>query len=259
MKLISHRTKYTDKVKESNRKYIECHIDSRIMTIVINNPPHNYLTSGFFKELASMVKIMNSEDIAAVVFTGKGNCFSKGADLKEITDTSNGFNQDMVLMGNALFTCISGLKKPVIAAINGACFGGGLELALSCHIRVCSEKSRIGLPEVSAGLVPGLGGIERLIAVVGKPKAMEMILLGDMISASRAYELNIVSRVFAKNDFHGHVRQFVKTLISAKHEAVVRVYELFSMYGNPQEEKNIAETAKSFFQLLNTSGFTIRN
>jgi enoyl-CoA hydratase len=229
--------------------HIACQIESRIMTLAINNPPHNFLKKVFFEELASFVKIMGSDEIDAVVFTGNGNCFSKGADLKEITAGSH-FDQKTILMGNALFSYISGLKKPVIAAINGACLGGGLELALSCHLRVCSEKSRIGLPEVSVGLIPGLGGIERLIAVVGKTKALEMILLGDMLSASRALELNIVSRVYSKQDFHGHVRRFVKTLLSAKQEAIAQVYELFSLYRNPQEETAIRETAKSFFHLL---------
>jgi enoyl-CoA hydratase/carnithine racemase len=156
---------------------------------------------------------MLSEKVDAIIITGKGKVFSKGADLSEIDSSSHAITIKTLAFGNEIYTFISKLTKPVIAAINGPCLGGGLELALACHLRVCSEKARIGLPELTAGVIPGLGGTERLVRIVGEGKALEMILLGDMISASRAFELNLVSRVFPKKDFFQKVLLFVNTIL----------------------------------------------
>jgi enoyl-CoA hydratase/carnithine racemase len=166
---------------------------------------------------------------------------------------SYGFDPSMLMFGNKIFSFISHLKKPAIAAINGPCFGGGLELALSCHIRLCSEKARLGLPELSIGVIPGLGGIQRLIRVVGEAKALEMILLGDMISASRALELNLVSRVFPKKDFFPKVRIFVRTLLSARKEAIEEVLRLADLSRSGNEEENVLKAAESFTRLISKS------
>ncbi len=193
-------------------------------------------------------------EVDAVIFTGKGNVFSKGADLEEVTSTPPRVDLEKLVNGNETYSLISRLHKPVIAAVNGACFGGGLELALACHLRVCSEKARLGLPEVSVGVIPGLGGIQRLIRVVGEARALEMILLGDMISASRAYELNLVSRIFPKQDFLSHVLRFVKTIVTAREEAIEEVLKLVTLSRPENEDNNILTSAESFMRLLPPSG-----
>ena len=141
------------------------------------------------------------------------------------------------------------MTKPVIAAVNGPCFGAGLELALACHIRLCSEKARLGLPELSIGVIPGLGGVERLIRVIGEAKAIEMILLGDIISAPRALELNLVNRVFPKKDFFPRVLLFVRTLLATSKEAIEEVLRLFALSRPAREEKNILDAAEAFVRL----------
>ncbi len=235
-------------------KYLEISTEGRILVATINNPPHNFLPSGFFTELDSCRERMSSSEVDAIIFTGKGNVFSKGADIGELRSSSNGLDVKMVLYGNEIYTSISRLTKPVIAAINGPCFGGGLELALACHIRLCSERARLGLPEVSIGGIPGLGGIHRLIRVVGESKALEMILLGDMISPSRALELNLVSRVFPKKDFLHHVLRFAKTLLAAPKEALAEVLRLVALSRPEKEDQNIRAAAESLVQLVSRIG-----
>jgi enoyl-CoA hydratase/carnithine racemase len=233
--------------------YLEIKSEGGILILGINNPPNNYLPTNFFKELHECTDLFLSPEVAAIIFTGKGNVFSKGVDLQGLRAQPSELDQNIVRFGNEIFTFISHSKKPVIAAINGPCFGGGLELALACHIRLCSEKARLGLPELSIGVIPGLGGIYRLIQVVGEAKAVEMILLGDMISASRALELNLVSRIFPKKEFFSKVLIFVRTLLTARKEAIEKVLMLAAMSRTANEEENILEAAESFTRLISKS------
>jgi len=237
--------------------YLEISAESGILILTINNPPNNYLSAEFFKDLHNCRELLLSPEVIVVIFTGKGKVFSKGVDIQGVSAQPNALDHSMVKFANQSFTFLSRLEKPVIAAINGPCFGGGLELALACHIRLCSEKARLGLPELSIGLIPGLGGIQRLIRVVGEGKALEMILLGDMISASRALDLNLVSRVFPKKDFFSKALIFVRTLISARKEAIEEVLKLAVLSRDANEEDNIIKAAESFTQLISNTGTQI--
>jgi enoyl-CoA hydratase/carnithine racemase len=234
--------------------YLKVSNENKILIIKIDNPPNNYLSTEFFSELKPCYDIMLSHEVDAVVFTGAGRVFSKGADVNELNSVPPKVDLQKLIDGNETYSLISRFHKPVIAAINGACFGGGLELALACHLRVCSEKARLGLPEVSIGVIPGLGGIQRLIRVVGEAKALEMILLGDMISASRAYELNLVSRVFPKKDFLGSVISFVRALLAARREAIEEVLRLVALSRPASEDDNILTSAERFMRLVSQGG-----
>jgi enoyl-CoA hydratase/carnithine racemase len=232
--------------------FLELRAEGGILILTIDNPPNNYMPAEFFKDLHNCRELILSPQVATIIFTGKGKVFSKGADLQELRSQPGTLDHSTVSFANQIFTFISQLTKPVIAAINGPCFGGGLELALACHIRLCSEKARLGLPELSIGLIPGLGGIQRLIRVLGEAKALEMILLGDMVSASRALELNLVSRVFPKKDFFSKVLIFVRTLIAARNEALEEVLRLAVLSRDDKEEDNVLKAAESFTRLIST-------
>ena len=234
----------------SPRSYVEITSEGGILIVAINNPPNNYLPAEFFKDLHECSDLFLSKEVMAIIFTGKGNVFSKGVDIQGIRTQQRALDHSIVKFGNQIFTFISQLKKPVIAAINGPCFGGGLELALACHLRLCSEKARLGLPELTIGVIPGLGGIHRLIRVVGEAKALEMILLGDMISASRALELNLVSRIFPKKNFFSKVLIFVRTLLTSREEALEEVLRLAYLSRDNKEEDNVLKAAESFTRLL---------
>ena len=220
----------------------------------IHNPPHNYLPSAVFGEFRSCRHLLTSPETGAIVITGKGNVFSKGADIGELKSGSVSLDQEVLVLGNEILSFISNLNKPVVAAIDGLCLGAGLELALACHIRICSEKTRFGLPELSIGLIPGLGGIQRLIRVVGEAKALEMILMGDIISSSRALELNLVNRVYPKVDFFPKVLLFVKTLLATRREAIEAVLELTAQSRSRDEEEGIRRAAERFARLLPRRG-----
>jgi enoyl-CoA hydratase/carnithine racemase len=221
----------------------------RILVVTIRNPPHNYLGSAFFQELSDCRERFESDEVDAVVITGDGASFSKGVDLEELKSNADKLDAEAVLYGNEIYTFISRLRKPVIAAINGACFGGGLELALACHIRVCSDRARFGLPELAAGVIPGLGGITRLVRVVGEAKALELILLSDLIPAARAMELHLVSRVFPRRDFVEKAILFTRTILTARPECIREVLDLVAQSRTLDEGEAIRRAAASFARL----------
>ena len=178
---------------------IKVGVQDRIAVIAIDHPPANAFDQRTLDELGAAVDDANGNpDIKAIIVTGAGQfAFVAGADIKEIKALEG--NQDAIRAymqkGQMLFNKIEASPKPVIAAINAVALGGGLELALACHIRVAGDKARFGLPEINLGIMPGWGGTQRLQRVVGKSKAIEMILTGDILNAQEAYRINLVNKV----------------------------------------------------------------
>lgn len=245
-----------DQADNTEDRCIRAATDSRILILTLDNPPNNTLPARFFRELHHWFQQAEGQEIRAVVVTGQGRSFSKGADLAELNGASPMLEETAVVQANRVFDLIARFPKPVVAAINGACFGGGLELALACHLRVCSEKALLGLPEVSIGLIPGLGGISRLASVIGRAKALEMILLGDMIAAPMALELNLVSRIFPRKDFMIQVLNFVRIVLSAPPAAVSAVIELFRIIDDPDSERFAQASAEAFCRLARSRVMT---
>jgi enoyl-CoA hydratase len=166
--------------------------------IVINRPEKlNALNAETVKELYSaFTSLMDENDIKAVILTGSGEkAFVAGADISELARLDQVGGRDYVLEGQELTKLIENYKKPVIAAINGFALGGGTELALACHVRIASEDAKMGQPEVKLGLIPGFGGTQRLARLVGKGKAMELILSGRIINAQEALTIGLVNKV----------------------------------------------------------------
>lgn len=234
----------------AEQSFLDFYQEAGILRITINNPPHNHLLSAVFRDFLGARPLMSDPQVKAVVFTGIGTVFSKGADVAEIRAGIPGGDREALRLGNESLNFIANLRKPVVAAINGVCLGGGLELALACHLRICTEKSFLGLPELTAGLIPGLGGLQRLIQVVGESKALEMVLLGDMIPAAKALELGLVNRVYPKADFLSRVMLLVKTILAAKEETIRAVLDLAVRSRPSNEGENIAEAAERFVDLL---------
>ena len=175
--------------------------EEKIFIITINRPESlNALNAETISELSSALDIVeNDNDCRVIIITGSGEkSFVAGADIKEFSDFGQEKAEKLARNGqNSLFNKIENLKKPVIAAVNGFALGGGLELAMSCHIRYASENAKLGLPEVTLGLIPGYGGTQRLPKLVGKGIANEMIFSAKMIPASKAKEIGLVNEVFA--------------------------------------------------------------
>lgn len=230
-------------------RFVRLEEEGRILVLTITNPPHNYLPSGFFQDLAKALEVVEEGPFRAVIVTGEGRNFSKGADLNEIRTGSRLLNEETLAFGNGLFQHLAKLKKPTIAAIQGACFGGGLELALACHLRVCSQSARLGLPELTVGLIPGLGGIHRLIRVVGEAKALEMMLMGDLVSAEQALQIRLVHRIFCKKDFMKSVLLWTRTLLAAPDDAIEALLALVELSRSQDEKTWIDQAARKFLHL----------
>lgn len=172
----------------------------KISIITINRPESlNALNGNTISELSSVLDILeNDTDCRVIIITGSGQkSFVAGADIKEFSDFGQNEAEKLARNGQSLlFNKIENLKKPVIAAVNGFALGGGLELAMSCHIRYASENAKLGLPEVTLGLIPGYGGTQRLPKLVGKGIANEMIFSAKMITAEKAKEIGLVNEVY---------------------------------------------------------------
>ena len=172
-------------------------IEGHVAVITMNNPPANTWTRDSLDALADLIKQFNAnKDIYSLVITGEGEkFFSAGADLKLFATGDKQVAADMSTAFGRAFEVLSQFRGLSIAAINGFALGGGLELAMSCHIRVASTNAKMGLPEVSLGVIPGYGGTQRLRELVGKGKALEMITSAAMLSAEEAKEWGLVNHV----------------------------------------------------------------
>jgi len=181
--------------------FIRYTIEDRVATLVIDHPPVNALNRQTLTELdTALDELSANPDVKVIVITGGGQlAFVAGADIGEIGALVKGTDalgaQAMIELGQRVFNKIEGSNKPVIAAINGVCLGGGLELAMACHIRIAGDRVRLGQPEINLGIIPGWGGTQRLQRIVGPSKATEMILTGDQITAQQAMQLRLVNMV----------------------------------------------------------------
>lgn len=184
----------------SNRtmKYLKTNLDSQILTITVSRPEAlNALNIELLEELKSTFdKLLDDKSVRGVIITGEGEkAFVAGADIKELTNLSKEQAHSLSRKGHAIFKSIENCHVPVIAAINGFALGGGCELAMACHMRVATENAKLGQPEVNLGIIPGYGGTQRLAQLVGRGKAFELLLTGDMISAEDAKTLGLVNHV----------------------------------------------------------------
>ena len=177
--------------------FVTIAIADRIATITLNNPPANVLGTAVLQELDQVFATMEAMDgVRVIIFTASGRFFCPGADINELAQLQR-MHQGAELSGRgqALLNRIERFDKPIIAAINGACLGGGLELAMACHMRVAAAGVQFGLPEVKLGLIPGFGGTQRLPRIIGPSKASELILTGETILSEEALALGLVNRV----------------------------------------------------------------
>ena len=176
--------------------------EQSVMTITINRPAQlNALNGTTIQELNKALALADiNAEVRAIVITGSGEkAFVAGADIKEFADYSVEQGRLLSALGHKLlFDFVENMSKPVIAAVNGFALGGGLELAMSCHMRIASDNAKMGLPEVTLGVIPGYGGTQRLAQLVGKGKAMELITSASMLTAAEAMQWGLVNHVFSQ-------------------------------------------------------------
>lgn len=197
-------------------------ISHHVARITLHNPPANVLNLSVLKELELVLnEVEEDEYVRVVIVTGTGRFFCAGADINELAHLTNAHGgAEFSVRGQSLLNRIERSEKPVVAVINGTCVGGGLELALACHIRVAAAGAVLGLPEIKLGLIPGFGGTQRLPRVVGASKAAELILTGESLQAEEALRIGLVSRVAPPHELMAQA-EAIAALITARGKSAV--------------------------------------
>ncbi|TVQ36056.1 MAG: enoyl-CoA hydratase [Wenzhouxiangella sp.] len=219
-----------------------------IHTITIKRPSKlNALNRQTLQELyGAIIDASGDDKVRVIVITGSGDkAFVAGADIGEIREQSPVEARSFSQFGQNLMSMIQSLDKPVIAAINGFALGGGMELALACHLRIASDNARLGLPEIKLGIMPGFGGTQRLLRLVGSTLALEMALGGEPISAERAHQLGLVNQVVPAAELEDAVTRMAKPLVKAAPEAVRGILQAILQGSDINLEAGLAlETAR---------------
>jgi enoyl-CoA hydratase len=198
------------------QKYLLYEITGQVGLVTINRPDKlNAINREMFFELRDRFAAIAEDDTRAVVLTGSGEkAFAAGADIAELAELSPTEAQARSRLGQSVMEGIARSPKPVIAAVNGWALGGGLELAMCCHFRIASRRARMGVPEVSLGLIPGYAGTQRLPRLVGPAQAMQMVTTGDPIDAETALRIGLVNQVTAPEELLPTCEKLGQTIAS---------------------------------------------
>jgi enoyl-CoA hydratase len=172
-------------------------VGDRIAVLTVNRPEKlNALNAATIADLGAAIdELRGRDDVAGVILTGAGRAFVAGADISEIAGRTPLEAKTLARAGQEVFRRFETSPKPVVAAVNGFALGGGCELAMACHVRVASEAAKFGQPEVKLGLIPGYGGTQRLPRLVGRGRALQLLLTGETIDAAEAYRIGLVNAV----------------------------------------------------------------
>lgn len=241
-----------------NYENILVSIEEKIATVTINRPTKlNALNKTTINDLQKAFKLLaKNNDIRVIVLTGSGEkAFVAGADISEFANYSIEEGTALAAEGQEkLFDFIENLKKPVIAAVNGFALGGGLELAMACHFRIASDNAKMGLPEVSLGLIPGYGGTQRLPQLIGKGRAMEMIMTAGMLNAEEAKQYGLVNHVVPQVELIAYCNGIAEKIIKNAPYAISKAIKAIN--ANYKDGKNGFETEiKSFGKCFGTKDF----
>ncbi|MBN2397514.1 MAG: enoyl-CoA hydratase/isomerase family protein [Deltaproteobacteria bacterium] len=198
-------------------------IEDEIAVITINNPPMNPLITAVRDQLSAIMTELAGklDEVKAVILTGSGKAFVAGADIKSFPELTQEKAKARLQKTRPLYQQMEDFARPVICAINGYCLGGGLELAMSCDIRIASSSAQLGQPEINLGIIPGGGGTQRLPRLVGAGIAKELIYTGKFISAERAYEIGLVNAVVDPDKLMDEAKEMAR-LIASKSVLAVR-------------------------------------
>ncbi len=197
-----------------------------VYIIAVNRPDKmNALNQTVMQELGLAVdEVYTRKDIKSAILTGTGDkAFVAGADIGEFLKLSAAEGADLAKKGHVIFQRIAECPKPFIAAVNGFALGGGCELAMACHFRIASENARFGQPEVNLGLIPGYGGTQRLTQLVGKGKAIELMMTGDMLSAEEAKTWGLVNHVVKQEELLDKAKALLQKIHKKAPLAIARV------------------------------------
>lgn len=218
----------------AENKVVELTVDEGVAIITINNSPVNALIIDVREQLKQVLEeVDKNNEIRAIVVTGAGpKCFVAGADIKDFPKQMESGPRENAAIYQKMFTYLEESPRPVIAALNGLALGGGCELALACDIRIADEHVKIGLPEVTLGLIPGLGGTQRMARLVGQSKAKELLFTGVPITAAEALRIGLVNQVVPTGQALGEAVKMAKRL--AKGAGVAIGYAKYLVNKGPE-------------------------
>jgi len=240
-------------------KTLKVNIRKRVGWITINRLKKlNALNRETLAELHHTLAILEEDNnVRLLVILGAGDtAFVAGADIRELAELSASEGADLAKQGNQqVFDYIEHYNKPVIAAVNGYALGGGLELAMACNLRVFADTAKVGMPETSLGLIPGYGGTQRLPQLVGRGRAMELLLTGDMIDAQRAYEIGLANVVCSPKELDAKVLELAAAILKNAPEAQLQLLAAVCAGYDPQTDGYAAET-EAFGACFGTDNFT---
>lgn len=237
------------------RNHILLEIKNRTAYITVNRPDQlNALNASTLNELAAVLASLKRDNrVRGVILTGAGDkAFVAGADISGLQQASADEARQLARSTQEeVMDVLYAFPKPVIAAINGFALGGGLELAMACHLRVAAEQAKMGLPEVSLGIIPGYGGTQRLPALVGRGKALEMIMTGEMITAQDALQWGLVNYVVAADELIPTAEQLLEKMYQRSKTAIATAIRVVNI-GLLSPEEGHSEEIKAFGDIRET-------
>ena len=227
-------------------KYI---VEDRVAVVTIDHPPVNALSQQTLQDLELIIGALATDTAAKVVIiTGAGSlAFVAGADIKAVAQIGSAQGAtELAKLGHAVFMKVQKLGKPVIAAINGVCLGGGLELAMACHVRISGDRARFGQPEVNLGIIPGWGGTQRLPRLIGKAKATEWILTGDVYSAQEAFRLGLVNQLVPQDQVLKAAKDLARKIASKSSVGITQSLQAIESGLDRPLAEGLAKEAEAF-------------
>ena len=223
---------------------IRLELEHPIAVLTINRPDRlNALDIETIHEVGQALDaVADDDEVRGLIITGAGEkAFAAGADIAEFAKFTQQEAKSMSSAGHDVFNKLENFHKPVIAAINGYALGGGCELAMACHMRIASDKAKLGQPEVNLGLIPGYGGTQRLTAYVGRAKATELLLTGDIVDADDALRLGLLNYVVPPEDLIDHSRKLLLQITSKATEPVAHILKLINLHFSKEADGYGAE------------------
>ena len=241
-----------------NFSHLKVSAKGPITKVTINRPDKlNALNIEVIEQLSQcMTQLDDDSNVRCIILTGEGQkAFVAGADISEFANFSVPEGTKLSAEGHEkLFNLVSKLNTPVIAAVNGFALGGGLELAMSCHMRVASDNARMGLPEVSLGVIPGYGGTQRLPELIGKGRAMEMIATAQMIDAATALQYGLVNHVVSQEQLIEKCEEIASKIVRNSPKAIGFAIQAVNASSNPSID-GYAEEVRLFGEAFGTGDF----
>jgi enoyl-CoA hydratase len=229
-------------------------IAGRIATLTVNRPDKlNALNDRVIEELGDAIDAIRADaNVGGVILTGAGRAFVAGADISQLASHGAISGKALAERGQEVFRRFETSPKPTIAAVNGFALGGGCELAMACHIRIASEAAKFGQPEVKLGLVPGYGGTQRLPRLVGKGRALQLLLTGEMIDAAEAYRIGLVNRVVAAAELIATATAMLEAILANGPLAIAQCIAVVNRGYDASLDEALALEATAFGLLAGT-------